>query len=322
MGYAATLAGVARRRPDGPPPPTRAGGRVASALRADEACYPAAVPKPMDRGDLATYSRARFARAEYAYDVYRKGQGPAVIILAEMPGISPQVLGFADRVVALGCTAVLPHLFGTPGRDPLVRDLSTSLYAASTLARACVSREFTTFATGRSSPVVSYLRALARHEHERCGGPGVGVVGMCFTGGFGLAMAVEPCVLAPVLSQPSMPIGPTADHRRGIDCSREDLQRVKQRCATDGLQVVGLRFHGDPLVPAERFDFLRDTLGEAFVAVELDQADGHPDSPLPRHHSVLTASLIDEPGARTRDALDRVLDLFRTRLLLDADLAS
>lgn len=238
-----------------------------------------------------------------------------MIVLAEMPGISPQVLGFADRVVALGCTAVLPDLFGAAGRDPLVEDLATRLYNARTVAGACISAEFTAFATGRSSPVVTYLRALAKSEHARCGGPGVGVVGMCFTGGFGLAMAVEPCVLAPVLSQPSLPIGPTERHRRGIDCSEEDLWVVASRCAKEGMRVIGLRFRGDPLVPGERFEFLRERLGDAFVAVELEQSDGHPRGPLPRHHSVLTADLIDEPGERTFEALQRVLDLFREKLL-------
>jgi dienelactone hydrolase len=189
------------------------------------------------------------------------------------------------------------------------------LHGVATMARACVSREFVTFASGQSSPIVGYLRALARREHERCGGPGVGVVGMCFTGGFGLAMAVEPCVLAPVLSQPSLPIGATRKHRYGIDCSEEELAIVARRCAREGLRVVGLRFHGDPLVPAERFAFLRDRLGDSFVSIELEQSDGHPNGPLPRRHSVLTADLIDEPGEPTRDALQTVLDLFQEKLL-------
>ncbi len=266
-------------------------------------------------GELATFTRERFSYAGFSHDVYRKGQGPAVLVIAEMPGISPMVLGFADRVVALGCTAVLPDLFGEAGRDPLRSDVATKLYGVSTMARACVSREFVTFATNRSSPVVEFLRALARKEHERCGGPGVGVVGMCFTGGFGLAMAVEPCVLAPVLSQPSLPIGPSGDHRRGIDCSAEELRVVKRRCDEEGLRVIGLRFHGDPLVPRERFEFLREQLGDSFVSVELEQSDGHPRGPLPRHHSVLTADLIDEPGERTHDALQTVLSLFREKLL-------
>jgi dienelactone hydrolase len=265
-------------------------------------------------GDLSTFTRERFEHDGMSHDVYRKGSGPAVIVICEMPGISPQLLGFADRVVALGCTAVLPDLFGTAGRDPLDRSIGTRMYALSTMARACVSREFTAFATGKSSAAVVFLRALANREHQRCGGPGVGVVGMCFTGGFALAMSVEPCVLAPVLSQPSLPFGPRQAQRHNIDCSPADLDVVVGRCESEGLQILGLRFDGDPLVPRERFQFLRERLGDAFVAVELRQSDGHPEGPMPKHHSVLTADLVDEPGEPTREALDKVLELFRTKL--------
>jgi dienelactone hydrolase len=147
----------------------------------------------------------------------------AVLVIAEMPGISPMVLGFADRVVALGCTAVLPDLFGDAGRDPLAPGFGSQLYGLSSMARACISREFTVFATGRSSPVVTFLRALAAKEHARCGGPGVGVVGMCFTGGFALAMAVDPIVLAPVMSQPSPPGLPRVD--AATQKGRDELRR-------------------------------------------------------------------------------------------------
>ncbi|WP_437713205.1 dienelactone hydrolase family protein [Sorangium sp. So ce448] len=266
-------------------------------------------------GDLATFQRERFAHDGVAHDVVRKGKGPAVLVLTEMPGISPHVLGFADRVVALGCTAVLPSLFGTAGRDPLRPAVTGALYALSSMARACISREFTVFATGRSSPVVDWLRALAEVEHRRCGGPGVGVVGMCFTGGFALAMAADARVLAPVMSQPSLPFALTRDRRRTIDCDDATLDAVAQRCDREGLRVIGLRFKGDPLVPAERFQLLRERLGEGFVAVELEQADGHPEGPLKKHHSVLTGALIDAPGEPTRAALDRVLQLFRDKLL-------
>ncbi|KYF58616.1 dienelactone hydrolase [Sorangium cellulosum] len=267
-------------------------------------------------GDLATFQRERVTHHGETRDVYRKGKGPAVLVLTEMPGISPQVLGFADRVVALGCTAVLPNLFGTAGRDPLQPPrLSGALYALSSMAKACVSKEFTVFATGRSSPVVDWLRALAASEHERCGGPGVGVVGMCFTGGFALAMAADARVLAPVMSQPSLPLGLTESRRRSVDCDAATLDAVAQRCDREGLRVIGLRFNGDPLVPEERFQFLRERLGDGFVAVELEQADGHPEGPLKKHHSVLTGALIDAPGEPTRAALDRVLQLFRDKLL-------
>jgi dienelactone hydrolase len=267
-------------------------------------------------GDLASFAHERFTHDGATYDVHRKGNGPAVLVLTEMPGISPQVLGFADRIVALGCTAVLPNLFGTAGRDPLAGRVSGTLYGISSLAKACISKEFTVFATGRSSPVVDWLRALAAREHERSGGPGVGVVGMCFTGGFALAMAADARVLAPVMSQPSLPLPLTKNQRRNIDVDPATLDAVAQRCEREGLRVIGLRFKGDPLVPEERFHFLRERLGEGFVAVELEQADGHPEGPLAKHHSVLTGALIDAPGEPTRDALDRVLQLFRDKLLV------
>lgn len=274
------------------------------------------IRKKAPDGDLRTYTRETFEHDGVAHPIYRKGSGPAALVIAEMPGITPQVLGFADRLVALGLTAVLPHLFGSPGFDPTRASGTARLRGAvKVLYEVCASREFTMFATGRSSPVVDWLRALAVHEHARCGGPGVGAVGMCFTGGYALALATDPRVLVPVLSQPSMPVALTARHRRTIDCSERELAVVADRCAREGLRVVGLRFDGDPLVPAERFAFLRERLGDGFVAVELDQRDGHPEELLKKHHSVLTGGLVDEPGEPTYDALQTVLALLRSKLL-------
>jgi dienelactone hydrolase len=240
--------------------------------------------------------------------VWVRGDGPAVIVIAEMPGISPKVLGFARRVSAIGCTAVVPHLFGVPGKEPTATD------AVRSIAPACISREFSTFAVGKTSPITTWLRALAADEHSRCGGPGVGAVGMCFTGGFALAMAADDRMLAPVLSQPSLPFGLSAKHKHSIDISPDDLAVVKQRCAAEGLEVLGLRFKSDRFVPEERFQFLREELGDAFVAVELDDDAANPEAQM-APHSVLTEHLIDEPGQPTRQALDQVLDLFRRRLL-------
>ncbi|MFW5420567.1 dienelactone hydrolase family protein [Nocardiopsis sp. CNT-189] len=269
--------------------------------------------------DLSGFERGAFTHGGTTRDVLRRGTGPAVVVMAEIPGITPKVLEFAERVAAIGCTAVLPVLFGAPGRDPdpaAHGRLRTAAYMASSMAKVCVSREFTVLATGRSSPVVGWLRALAAAEHERCGGPGVGAVGMCLTGGFALAMATDERLLAPVLSQPSLPLAVTASRRGTTDISAEELAAVKDRCARGGLRVLGMRFRGDRLVPGDRFAALRRELGDAFTAVELDGADAAPEGLIPPH-SVLTEHLIDEPGQPTRDALDRVLDLFRDRLLTD-----
>ncbi len=271
---------------------------------------------PAPVGHLATYAETSFSHGSSTYRVFRKGSGPAVIVITEMPGISPMVLGFADRVVALGCTAVLPDLFGTAGNDPTAGNkIVGQARAFGTILSTCIRRDFTALAAGKSSRVVDWLRALAQQEHRTCGGPGVGAVGMCFTGGFALAMAVDPIVLAPVLSQPSLPFPVSKKHKSSIDASAADLDVVARRCANDGLTVIGLRFDQDPYVPEERFRFLEDRLGDGFVAIELPQSDGNPRGPLPHRHSVLTGDLIDEPGEPTRDALDQVLELFRTKLL-------
>ena len=268
------------------------------------------------RATLTDFDHEIFESDGFKHSVYRKGHGPAVIVIAEIPGLTPHVLGFAERVVMLGCTAVVPHLFGVRGEDLAQSGtLRDKVRALGVIARVCISREFTKLALGRSSPVVSWLRSLAAHEHARCGGPGVGVVGMCFTGGFALAMASDARVLAPVLSQPSLPFSLSARHRHNIDCEPEELARVASRCANEGLRVLGLRFLQDPFVPGERFRFLKEKLGDGFVAVELPQASRHPAGPLPFGHSILTGDLIDEPGEPTRAALDQVLALFRDKLL-------
>jgi len=241
-------------------------------------------------------------------DVYQAGTGPAVIVIHEVPGLHPGVVAFARRVVEAGFTAVMPSLFGTPGREP------SGGYTLSTVAQVCVSREFHMLALGKSSPIVDYLRQVAARAHAECGGPGVGAVGMCFTGGYALSMAIDDRMLAPVLSQPASPGPMGAKRRASIDISDADLARVKARTVNDGVCVLGLRFTGDRAVPAERFAMLRRELGDAFIAVEIDSSPGNPYGIKPQAHSVLTVDLVDEPGHPTRAALDQVLAFFGERL--------
>jgi len=256
---------------------------------------------------LSDFEQSTFSHAGETRVVYRRGSGSAVIVMSEIPGITPAVAGFARMVAASGLTAVVPHLFGDDGRDPSVG------YMVSSLARACIAREFTVLATGRTSPVIGWLRALAAEEHQRCGGPGVGAVGMCFTGGFALGMMVDDVVVAPVLSQPSVPFPFTRSERRDLGLSPGDVDRVRERAA-GGCQVLGLRFSGDRASPPERFEHLRQLLGDAFIGVELDSSKGNPHGHRSSAHSVLTEDLDDRPGTPTRAALDQVLEFFTERL--------
>ncbi|MBU6329915.1 MAG: dienelactone hydrolase family protein [Acidobacteria bacterium] len=260
------------------------------------------------RDDLADFTRGTFTHEGTTHDVFRSGEGPAVIVIAEIPGITPKVAEFARRVRALGCSVWMPVLFGDPGRAP------SGGYIASSVSRACVSREFTALATGTTAPVTDWLRALARHAHATCGGPGVGAVGMCFTGGFALGMMVDPELIAPVLSQPSLPIGFSKRARASVKLSAADLRIVKERVAA-GTCVLGLRFTGDAVVPAARFETLRRELGDGFIGVEIDSSPGNQWGIPKNAHSVLTEHLVDEPGHPTHDALEQVLEFFRSRLL-------
>lgn len=256
---------------------------------------------------LADFTREPFTADGRTKDIYRLGSGPAVIVISEIPGITPGVAGFARKVAAIGCTAVMPHLFGDPGRELSVP------YAMKSLAQVCISSEFTKLATKQSGKVTGWLRGLAKSEHERCGGPGVGVVGMCFTGGFALGMMVEDAVVAPVLSQPSVPFPMGAKRKADLGISDTELATVKQRVAA-GACVMGLRFTGDPMAPGDRFETLRRELGAGFIGVELDSSPGNPHDHPKAAHSVLTEHLIDQPGTPTREALDQVLDFFADRL--------
>lgn len=256
---------------------------------------------------LDDFDRSTFTHEGLTREVFTAGSGPVVIVIHEIPGLTPEVAAFARRVVAAGYTVVMPSIFGTPGRPISIA------YAASSLMRTCVAKEFAAFALERTQPVIGWLRALAARALERHGGPGVGVVGMCFTGGFGLAMMVDDTVLAPVLSQPSAPIGFTKKAKASLNMSRDDLDRVKERVAA-GACVLGLRFTGDLAVPKERFETLRRELGDGFLAVEIDSSRGNPHGVPRTAHSVLTMHFVDEPGHPTRVALDRVLAFFDERL--------
>lgn len=257
---------------------------------------------------LEQFAREPFTHEGVTHDVYRRGNGPAVIVIAEVPGITPAVISFADRVVALGCTAVMPHLFGKPGgaaRSPL--------NLARTFSHVCVSKEFNLLGLRRQSPVTEWLRALGRREHERCGGPGIGVIGMCLTGGFGLAMMADDWVLAPVLSQPSLPLPLGKARKADLGVDDVTLAAIKRR-STEGSCLLALRFSGDVLSPGERFHRLRHELGASFMAVEIDSSRGNRHGNKLVAHSVVTEDLQDKPGHPTRAALDQVLAFFGERL--------
>ena len=238
------------------------------------------------------WSRSKFSAGEITHEVFRKGNGPAVVLVHEIPGITPAVERFANEVVDAGFTVVMPLLVGTTGVAP------SSKYIASSMLKVCISREFTTMALGQTSPVVFWLRALAKQLHDELGGKGVGAIGMCFSGGFALGMMVDDIVVAPVISQPSLPFAVGVKRSADLGLSPQDATRVAQR-ASEGCQVLGLRFTGDKLV-GTRFAELRKLLGDSFIAVEFE-------STKKSDHSVLTEQ-------RKELGVQRVIEFLKLKL--------
>lgn len=268
-------------------------------------------PANVDRDDpLDDFVLRRVTLAGTTKLVHVAGSGPAVIVMTEMPGISPHVARFARWVRDAGFTAYMPSLFGRDGAVPLAGE------GAETFRRACLSAEFRAFGGGGSSPVTRWLRALARLAHQECGGPGVGAIGMCFTGNFALTMMLEPAMLAPVLAQPSLPL----DDPAGLEISRDELAMVRRRLDREDLTVLAYRFEGDRFCTAARFAAYAAALGDRFTGRVLPDSAANPDPPpFFRHHvasphSVVTAHLIDEDGQPTTQARDEILSYFTRRL--------
>jgi dienelactone hydrolase len=273
-----------------------------------------ATPLPEDRvvhdDPLNDFDRRAINVAEATKTVYVAGAGPAVIVMAEMPGISPDVARFARWVRDAGFTVYMPSLFGRDGAYPTVDE------GVDVLRRACVSAEFRAFASNESSPITVWLRALARHAHGECGGPGVGAIGMCFTGNFALTMMLESAMLAPVLSQPALPL----DDPSALEIAPPELRAVRARLDRDDLTVLAYRFEGDRFCTAQRFAAYADALGDRLEARVLPDSAANPAPPpffehaVATPHSVVTAHLIDEAGQPTVAARDEIIAFFKSRI--------
>jgi dienelactone hydrolase len=238
---------------------------------------------------LESWTKGSHRAGGIEHDTYCKGTGPGVVLIHEIPGITPAVIGLAEEIVASGFTVVMPHLFGTPEAPARVATLARAI------PQVCINREFTKLALNETAPIADWLRSLARELHAELGGPGVGALGMCFTGGFALAMMVDDAVAAPVVAQPSTPMPLGARRKADLNLSPADLEIVKRRAAA-GCAVLGLRYRDD-VATGTRFDTLRREIGDKFMAVEFEG----------KGHSTLTEH-------RQQEGVDRVLDFFRTRL--------
>ncbi|NHK27632.1 dienelactone hydrolase [Parvularcula flava] len=250
-----------------------------------------------------------FENSDISHPVYKAGEGPGVLLMHELPGMVPEFWRLAEWIRDAGFTVFAPDLYA----DDLETPVRTSLTGNG--LRACISREIHLFAKNASSPITVWLRALAAQMHEECGGPGIGAIGLCMTGNFALSLVLEKGVIAPVASEPSLPLGLSKRAHAALHLSKEEKQALQDR--TD-VPVMALRFKGDPVCRKARFDALEELVGkDRLIRIELDDEHKNPNgNNFP--HAVLTKDLIDEEGSVTLEKKDEVIAHLQRLLLPQA----
>ncbi|MBO9400126.1 dienelactone hydrolase family protein [Shimia sp. R9_3] len=225
------------------------------------------------------------------HDVYRRGEGPPILILQELPGIGVETYDLADRLIAAGFSVYLPHLFGRLGR---ANKLTT---ATNFLRLYCVRREFQIFWNGKQSPIAAWMRALCADISAREDGARLGVIGMCLTGSFVIPLMAEDAVQAAVASQPALPIKSTPP----LHMSQEDIDAAKEKMMEKG-PALAMRYKSDDLSKPAHICALKTAFGEHLDIKEYD----NPDGVTGRQHSLLTLDYLPE-------AYDLTETYFKTR---------
>ncbi len=241
----------------------------------------------------AGYERCEFEHGGLTRDVYCSPRiGPAVILIHEAGGLNMRTMDVAERLTQVGLSVVLPVLIDRPRRSTSVLQLGRNMVGI------CTAAEFAAFAKGGSTPIANWLRALARREQRLAGGPGGGVIGMCFSGGFALATVTEPAVAAAVASQPALPF-PLPGRRTALGLSPRELDIVTS-AADKGFCIRSLRYQRDYKSPGARMRFIEEIFPNASV-VEIRTWN-------PRKHSVLVDGARADPGSDLGRALTGTID--------------
>jgi dienelactone hydrolase len=211
--------------------------------------------------------------------VYKKGAGPRVILLHELPGLRDGDIR-AGVALADHFEVYMPLLFGTAGQD------KTSLG----IRQACRGGLFKCNDRDTRHPIAIDLVAMARQvcgPRERpdgSAGPGglneCGVVGMCLTGTVPLAMTEAEGVVALVLAQPTLPVVWHIWPFAGVDISRQDTTAAVERAVARRASIYMVRYEDDRISGRKAFRRLAARIAPAkdklsfFAAIEV-RGNGH-----------------------------------------------
>jgi dienelactone hydrolase len=262
---------------------------------------------------IADFAQWSFTQGDITHEVYTRGFGPVVVLMHELPGMTPACITFADELVARGFRVSMPLLFGEPG------DNRPGFF----WAKLCISKEFRALRSGVRRPISEWLRALCRKLKSEAGVAGIGLIGMCLTGNFAISMMADDSVLAPVSAQPALPWCSTIfslsrSRRMDIDVDAAELTGAQARNRA-GIPLMCLRFSDDKISPAQRFEAIRQAFAANFLPHVIDSSPGNPDGIAADAHSVLTGDFHDQSGHPTRKARDDVIAFLTRSLTLPRD---
>ncbi|MCB1179148.1 MAG: dienelactone hydrolase family protein [Leptospiraceae bacterium] len=248
-----------------------------------------------------------FSHKNISHKVFKKGNGPGIIIIHELPGMVKECVNFARNLEKEGFTVYLPLLFGEPNKELDVID-TIKLFR-----KVCISKEFDLFSNNKTSPVVEFLKGLCKFAKEETSSKGVGAIGMCLTGGFVIPMVVESSLLAPVLSQPSLPLNPL--FRNEIGCSKEDYETACSRIKKEKIKVLGFKFSEDILSHNDKFKKLETDLMNNFEGDIIDSSLGNSHKIPFYAHAVFTKDFVEQKDHPTYNAYLKLISYFKEKLL-------
>jgi dienelactone hydrolase len=213
--------------------------------------------------DRQSYPHGDHSHAYYVVDRSAPGaQRPSVMLMHEFPGIKKNLEKLAN-VLAEEFRVVVPSIFG--------RDGSPS--SLDSIRQICVGREVHILARDGVSRSVGWLREFANDRVAGSSSRPFGVIGLCLTGNFALALAVDRRVAAAVVGEPAIPLRPS-----GLGLSRGDRDLVKKNV---DLRVQGYRFRRDCMSPAAKLTAAKELLDDRMRIYTLS-------SPSETGHSTLT----------------------------------
>ncbi len=231
----------------------------------------------------------------------------AVVVLHELPGLSAETFRLGRLLSGAGLHVYLPLMFGEAGEKAPV----TNLW------RLNFSSEWSLLDKDDGGEILPWLAALCAEVSRLHGGDGIGVVGMCLSGSLPIALLREPAVVAPVVSQPSLPLCAWTEARKaaaGIHAS--DLELAKRRVDEEGIEILAFRFELDDISPPERLASLADSFGDGFLdrTVTCFEYSGDGWRLEEDAHSVLTAEYCDVPGHPSKRRVDETIAFLKRRL--------